>query len=66
VCDTLGKEWFWAETDRPRADDELAGIYRECRRRGVNLLLDVGPDRRGLITAECRDALFRLRKNAGL
>jgi alpha-L-fucosidase len=66
VCDTLGKEWFWREADRPRPDEELAGIYRESRRRGVNLLLDVGPDRRGLVTDECRDALFRLRKNAGL
>jgi alpha-L-fucosidase len=66
VCDTLGKEWFWTETDQPRPDEELATIYRECRRRGVNLLLDVGPDRRGLISPECREALDRLRKNVGL
>jgi len=66
VCDTLGQEWFWTEADRPRGDEELAGIYRECRRRGVNLLLDVGPDRRGLIPEESRRALERLRKNAGL
>ena len=66
VCDTLGKEWFWTEADRPRPDEELAGLYRECRRRGVNLLLDVGPDPHGLIPAESRDALMRLRKRAGL
>ncbi len=66
VCDTLGKQWFWTETDRPRPDEELINLYRECRRRGVNLLLDVGPDQRGLITGECRDTLDRLRKNVGL
>jgi alpha-L-fucosidase len=66
VCDTLGKDWFYTESDRPRPDKELAALFQECRKRGVNLLLDVGPDKRGLITDECRDALFRLRKNAGL
>lgn len=66
VCDTLGKDWFYTESDRPRPEKELAALFRECRKRGVNLLLDVGPDRRGLITDECRDALFRLRKTAGL
>jgi len=66
VCDTLGKEWFWTEADRPRPDDELAGLFGECRRRGVNLLLDTGPDPHGLIPAESRDALMRLRKRVGL
>lgn len=66
VCDPIGKEWFYVEGDHPRPDDELLTLLTETRKRGANLLLDVGPDRHGLITDECRKALLRLRKNAGL
>jgi len=38
----------------------------ESRKRGVNLLLDVPPDKHGLIPDESRAALMRLRKNANL
>ena len=34
-----------------------------CRARKVNLLLDVPPDRRGIIPAPTVDALLRLRRN---
>ncbi|HWQ52850.1 MAG TPA: alpha-L-fucosidase [Bryobacteraceae bacterium] len=61
VCDPIGKEWFWVEGDRPRPVEALRTMLAETRRRGANLLLDVGPDRHGLITAECRDALLRMR-----
>jgi len=61
VCDPLTKNWFWVEGDVPRPDGELRAILTESRRRGANLLLDVGPDRHGLITPECRAALMRLR-----
>ena len=66
VCDTVGKEWFHVEGDHPRSDDELLKIFNECRRQGVLCNLDVGPDKHGLIPGEYRDALMRLRKNAGL
>jgi alpha-L-fucosidase len=66
VCDTLGKEWFYVEGDKPRPDEELRTIFRESRARGANLLLDVGPNKHGLISDEYRDALMRLRKNAKL
>lgn len=66
MCDPLGKTWFWAEGDRLRPDEVLAGILNACRERGVNLLLDVGPDRHGQIPSDVRDALMRLRKSAGL
>ena len=66
VCDPLGKEWFCEEGDHPRPDDELLVLLAETRKRGANLLLDVGPDRHGLITNDCRESLLRLRKNAGL
>ncbi|MFA6243473.1 MAG: alpha-L-fucosidase [Candidatus Hydrogenedentales bacterium] len=66
VCDPIGKEWFWVEGDMPRADDELAKQYAACKERGVNLLLDVPPDKHGLIPDYSVEALMRLRKNAGI
>jgi alpha-L-fucosidase len=66
VCDPIGKDWFYVEGDRPRPDEELATLFLETRRRGANLLLDVGPDKHGLIPDYYRDALFRLRKNVKL
>jgi alpha-L-fucosidase len=66
VCDPIGKEWFWVEDDKPRPDDELAGILLACMEFGANLLLDVPPDRHGRIPQETVDALMRLRKNANL
>lgn len=66
VCDPIGKEWFWVEGDLPRTDESLARQNADCRARGVNLLLDVPPDRHGLIPDYSVQALARLRKNAGL
>jgi alpha-L-fucosidase len=63
VCDPIGKEWFWVEGDRPRSDGELLGMYLIARTRGTNLLLDVPPDRSGVIPEMHRDALMRLQKN---
>lgn len=64
VCDPIGKEWFWVEGDMPRADEALLKIYRDCSAGGANLLLDVPPDRHGLIPDSHVQALMRLRKNA--
>ena len=63
VCDTIGQEWFWVEGDMPRSDEELLGMYLLTRSRGCNLLLDVPPDRHGLIPQASIDALMRLRNN---
>lgn len=64
VCDPIGKDWFWVEGDQPRSDEELLGQLEACKKRGVNLLLDVGPDRHGLIPDHYVQALMRLAKNA--
>ena len=52
VCDPLGKEWFWKDHDKPRPIEQLREQRRLCRERGVNLLLDVPPDRHGRIPEE--------------
>jgi alpha-L-fucosidase len=54
------------EGDAPRPDEELAKQLDGCRARGVNLLLDVPPDKHGLIPEASVQALERLRKHAGL
>ena len=63
VCDPIGKEWFFKEGDSPRSDAELLGMYLVCRSRGTNLLLNVPPDKSGVIPVMYVDALMRLRKN---
>lgn len=66
VCDPIGKDWFWVDGDTPRADDTLAAQFNACKSRGVNLLLDVPPDRHGIIPEASVQALRRLRQNVGL
>ncbi len=66
MCDPIGKEWFYVEGDMPGPDDQLLTLLVECRKRGANLLLDVPPDKHGLIPNTCVEALSRLRKNAKL
>jgi len=63
VCDPIGQNWFWVPNDPPRADDALRDQYLACRQRGVNLLLDVPPDKHGLIPDEHVQALKRLSKH---
>jgi alpha-L-fucosidase len=65
VCDPVGREWFFAAADRPRDDRELLGMALVSITRGANLLLDVGPDKHGLITEPFSSALLRLRNNLG-
>lgn len=63
TCDPIGKEWFFTDDDQPRSDAELLGMYLVSINRGTNLLLDVGPDKHGLIPEKYIGALRRLRAN---
>jgi alpha-L-fucosidase len=63
VCDPIGKEWFYTDDDQPRSDAELLGMYLTTTSRGANFLLDVGPDKHGLIPPRYVAALQRLRAN---
>ena len=47
VCDPIGKDWFWVAGDKPRSDEALLKQFHACRAGGVNLLLDVPPDKHG-------------------
>jgi alpha-L-fucosidase len=63
VCDPIGTEWFFKEGDTPRSDAELLGMYLVSRTRGSNFLLNVPPNKEGLILDIYTEALIRLRKN---
>lgn len=66
VCDPIGHHWFWMPNDPPRPDADLALQLEACRNGNVNLLLNVPPDKQGVIPQEHVAALMRLRKNVGL
>lgn len=66
VCDPIGNQWYHLPPDPPRGDEILLGILQACRQRGVNLLLDVPPSKKGLIPDDYVQALMRLRKNANI
>jgi len=68
VCDTIqtGQRWFWTEARRPSDLQPAAQIVRTlrmCRQRNANYLLDVPPDRDGLISGP---QLERLREVGAL
>ncbi len=63
VCDPIGKEWFFTEEDNPRSEAELLGMVLTAVSRGANMLLDIGPDKHGLINQKYIDALSKLRTN---
>ena len=51
-CDVcMRSQWFdcWENTDTIKSLGELMGIYDYSVGRGANLLLNIGPDRRGLL-----------------
>jgi len=54
------------EGDAPRPDAALVDLLQACRARGVNLLLDVPPDKHGRIPEASVQALMRLRRDARL
>ena len=65
-CDPIGKEWFHVPGDLPRPDSELVRQYELTRTSGVNFLLNVPPNKDGLIPEKYVDSLIRLRKNANI
>ncbi len=51
ACVSIRPGWFWHENqnDRVRSPDNLLGLYYSTIGRGATLLLNLPPDRRGLI-----------------
>ena len=61
--------WFYSENDvdTVKSVDELMGLYYYSVGRGANFLINIGPDRRGLLPDEDKKSLLKfgeqLRKN---
>jgi alpha-L-fucosidase len=65
VCDSIApirQDWFWLPDDEPRPMEQLLRQFQWCRNGGANYLLNVPPDRRGVIPANFVAALQELRK----
>ncbi len=63
-CDCVIRErnWFYQESDAHtvKSVEELLGIYYYSVGRGANLLLNIGPDRRGLLPVQDADNLLAM------
>lgn len=59
-CRMRLKNWFYSDsdTDTVKSVDELMGLYYYSVGRGANLLINVGPDRKGKIPKEDKTALL--------
>lgn len=63
-CDCMMRlnNWFYSENDEDtvKSVDELMGLYLYSIGRGANLLINIGPDRRGLLPDKDKKALLGL------
>ncbi len=53
VCDKISRTWFWNTADGPeytKDAQEIVRMLRLCNKRNANYLLNVPPDRNGLIS----------------
>jgi alpha-L-fucosidase len=63
VCDKISRTWFWNTSDTPehvKSVQKLAEILSLCNERRANYLLNVPPDRSGLISGEHLNRLREL------
>lgn len=63
-CDFMirDRNWFYSEKDEHtvKSVEELMGIYYYSVGRGANMLMNIGPDRRGLLPDKDSETLIRL------
>ncbi len=71
VCDKLSRGWFWSTMETPddvRSAREIVDLLELCNQRNANYLLNVPPDRDGLISGPRLERLREIgahRKAAG-
>lgn len=64
-CDCkMRKNWFFSENDEDtiKSFEELIGLYYYSVGRGANLLLNIGPDRRGHLPVKDKELLIKMGK----
>lgn len=62
IASVLGKDWGWSPAAKCAPVKDLYAAYQAARQRGANLLLNVGPDRRGTIPPAQVEVLTALRE----
>jgi alpha-L-fucosidase len=63
VCDKLGPGWFWSTKDSEaqlKSAEDVVAMVRLCNSRKANYLLNVAPDRSGLIPGYAVDRLRQI------
>lgn len=60
VCMTLGTYWFWHDHDGVRSEQELLAMRLICHQLDINFLLNIPPNRQGMIAPKHISALTRL------
>lgn len=66
VCVPIGKNWFYIEGEIPRKTEELVNDYLTIRKRNSNLLLNVPPDKSGMIPRVFVEALSGMKRRLRL
>jgi len=69
VCDTIGSGWFWTSKENAsnlKAAEDVVAMLKLCNSRRANYLLNVGPDKTGLIPAATVDRLRQIGKLRGV
>jgi len=63
-CRMRSENWFFSDQDAHtvKSLDELMGLYYYSVGRGANLLINIGPDRRGRLPSEDKEALLKFGK----
>lgn len=68
VCDSIApirQDWFHLPDDQPRPMDQLVRQFEWCKTGGANCLLNVPPDKHGVIPDNFVDALRGLKERMG-
>jgi len=66
VCMSIGKDWFYMAGDKPRNTEDLVKDYLTVRKRNANLLLNVPPDKNGVIPDVYIRALSKTKTTLGI
>jgi len=70
VCDKISGTWFWNTADAPgnvKSAEDILSMLKRCNERNANYLLNVPPDRDGLISGAHLERMQELAQltNAG-
>lgn len=68
VCDKIGPGWFWKTTENDgnlKTAEDIVAMLKSCNARHANYLLNIAPDRTGLIPAHSLRRLRQIRELLG-